>query len=82
VYVPDPGKDTTNLRSALHLNAQDFPGFAFGNDLEWPATDLAIGRESLRGNAGIEHDFEALAAKWALNGFGDFHIRMISGFIR
>jgi hypothetical protein len=59
--------------SALHLDAQDFAGFTFGNDFEWPATDLAIGRKPLGGNTGVEHDFEALAAKWAMDGFGCFH---------
>jgi hypothetical protein len=73
LYVPDPAKDTTILGLTLYLNAQDFAGFAFGKDLEWPATDLAIGCKSLRRDAGIEHDFEALAAKWALDGFGNFH---------
>jgi hypothetical protein len=73
VYVPGSAKDTTNLVLALHLNADDFAGFTFGDDLEWPATDLAIGCESLRGNTGVEHDFEALAAKGALDGFGCFH---------
>jgi len=57
----------------LRLNAQDFAGLAFDNDLEWPATDFAIGRKSLCRNAGIDHEIEALAAKWALNGFGSFH---------
>jgi hypothetical protein len=58
---------------ALHVNTQDFTGLAFGNNLEWSATDLAVGCEALCGDAGIEHDFEALAAKWTLDGFGDFH---------
>jgi hypothetical protein len=82
VYVPDPAKDTTNFRSALHRNTQDFAGFALGNDLEWPATDLAVGCEPLCRDAGVEHDFEALAAKWALDGFGDFHMPIVSGFTR
>jgi len=67
---------------ALHLNTQDFAGFAFGNNLEWPAADLAVSCEPLRGDAGVEHNFEALAAKWALDGFGDFHTPIVSGFTR
>jgi hypothetical protein len=74
VYVPDPAKDITNLVSASHLDAQNFAGFTFGKNLEWPATDFAIGRKPLRAGAGIDHDVEALAAKWALDGFGDFHV--------
>jgi hypothetical protein len=61
-----------------HLNTQDFAGLAFDNDFEWPATDFAIGRKSLRRNAGINHEVEALAAKWALDGFGNFHVAIIS----
>jgi hypothetical protein len=76
--VPASTKDTTNLISALYLNAQDFTRLAFGNDLEWAATDLAISRKPLRPDAGVEHDFEALAAKGALDGFGDFHVAITS----
>jgi hypothetical protein len=79
LYVPAPAKDTTNLVLALYLNTQDFAGFAFDRNLEWPATDLAIGRKPLRRNAGIDHDFKPLTAKWALDGFGNFHIGIISG---
>jgi hypothetical protein len=57
----------------LHLNTRDFAGLAFNKNLKWPATDFAIGRKSLRRNACIDHEIKALAAKWALNGFGDFH---------
>jgi hypothetical protein len=62
----------------LNLETYNFTRFAFGNDLEWPATDLAICSETLGRNAGVEHDFEALAAKGALDGFGDFHVAMTS----
>jgi hypothetical protein len=62
----------------LHLNTQDFTGLAFNKNLKWPATDFAIGRKSLCPNAGINHEVEALAAKWALDGFGNFHVVIIS----
>ena len=78
MYVPAPAKDTTNLVLALRLNAQDFARLTFNKDLEWPATDLAIGRKPLRRNAGIDRKFEDLTAKGTLDGFGDFHETMVS----
>jgi hypothetical protein len=62
----------------LNFETYDFARLAFGNNVEWPATDLAIGGETLCRDAGVEHDFEALTAKGALDGFGDFHVAMTS----
>jgi hypothetical protein len=57
----------------LYLNTQDFAGLAFGYNLKRAATDLAIGGKPLVGDAGVDGDFKALAAKGALDGFGNFH---------
>jgi hypothetical protein len=58
----------------VDLEAQHLARFAFGRHLEGTATYLAIGRKPLPGGAGIDNQFEALAAMRALNGFADFHI--------
>jgi hypothetical protein len=65
----------------LYLNTQDFAGLAFGNDLKWPATDLAIGGKPLVSNAGVDGNFKALAAKGTLDRFGNFHRAIINHVI-
>ena len=60
--------------SASHFHAKHFTGFALGEDLEWAAADFAVGREPLRGDAGIHDDLESLPAKGALNGLWDFKV--------
>jgi hypothetical protein len=37
------------------FQAEDFAGFAFGDDFEGTATDFAVGGEALRGDAGVNH---------------------------
>jgi hypothetical protein len=38
-----------------NFQAEDFAGFAFGDDLEGTATDFAVGGEALGGDAGVNH---------------------------
>jgi hypothetical protein len=38
-----------------NFQAEDFAGFAFGEDLEGTAADFAVGGEALRGDAGVNH---------------------------
>jgi hypothetical protein len=64
---------TQNLLPALRLQPENLARLAFGEDLERPAADFAIGRKPLRGDAGVNHQVEALAAIWALDGLADFH---------
>jgi hypothetical protein len=61
--------------SALSSDFQTdhFPGLAFHTHFKWAATNLAIRRETLDGDACIDRQFEHLPTKWALNGFGNFH---------
>ena len=56
-----------------HIQAQHLARFALGYDFEWPATNLAVSRESLCGDARVHRQVEALAAKGALDGLGHFH---------
>jgi hypothetical protein len=74
LYGPDLAKDTTNLTLTLHLKTQDLAGLALGKHLKWATTDLAIGREALGCDACVDHKLKTLATKWALNGFGYFHV--------
>src|SRR5664280_2698481 len=46
----------------LHFEAQDLARFAFGDDLEGTATDLAIRCKPLEGDARINDDFKSLSA--------------------
>lgn len=52
---------------ALHLKANNFSRLAFGVNLERPAAYFAISREALDGDARIDNEVEALAAKRTLN---------------
>jgi hypothetical protein len=56
-----------------HREAQNFAIFAFDRDLERPATDFAIGREPLVGDAHIDGHIERLAAVRTLDGGELFH---------
>jgi hypothetical protein len=58
----------------LNFKAQDLPRLTFGNHLERTATNFAIGRETLEGDAGINDNFESLSAKGALDRFRHFHL--------
>jgi len=51
----------------------DFARFAFGHNLERTATDLAIGRKPLAGDAGINRHRRRLAAERALDVREFFH---------
>jgi len=62
----------------VYLNTRDFAGLAFNKHVKWPATDLAIGREALGCDACVDHKLKALAAVWALDRFGNFHVAMIN----
>ena len=55
------------------VEAEDLPGLAVGDDLEGATADLAVGRETLGGQAGIDHQFEGLTAERTLHRLGDFH---------
>jgi hypothetical protein len=66
----------------LHLNIQDFARLAFGKHFKWPATDLAVSRKPLRRNARIDHKLKGLAAVWALDGFGNFHVAGVGDCVR
>src|SRR6266496_2882496 len=61
--------------TAQHIQGENLARFAFRNDLERPATDLAVRRELLRGLAGVDHQLEALPAKGALHSLGQLHPR-------
>ena len=56
-----------------HFQGQEFARLAFNRQFKWPAADLAIRRESLRGGARINHEGKLLTAIRALDGFADFH---------
>jgi len=58
---------------ALNFEAQDFAGFAFGEDIEGAAADFAVGGEALLGERGVHDEIEFLAAEGALDWCGDFH---------
>jgi hypothetical protein len=47
---------------SLYFQAHDFTRFAFSNHFRRSATNLTIGRKSLRWNARIHHQIEALTA--------------------
>ena len=59
--------------SGFNFETQHFTRLAFGDDLEWPAADFAVGGETLKRHTRVNHQVEALAAKRALDGFRDFH---------
>src|SRR5439155_9309268 len=48
-------------------------GLALGDHFKWPAANFAVGGESLRGDAGVDDQSDALAAERALKGRADFH---------
>jgi hypothetical protein len=58
---------------ALDIQAQNFARLALDDDLKRPAANLAIRREPLRRDAGINGQLERLATKRALDGFGNLH---------
>ena len=62
------------MLSSAHLYAQNLSRLAFRRHLERAATDLAIGRETLRRNARINHQIKSLTTKRAVNGFRNFHL--------
>jgi len=55
--------------TAQHIQGENFSRLAFSHDFEGAATDLAISREALRGNARVDDQLEALAAERALDIF-------------
>ena len=59
--------------TAQDLDAEDFTRLAFHHELEWTTADLAIGGDSLVGNAGVQCEFKGLTAVRTLNSFGNFH---------
>src|SRR5688572_8823345 len=61
--------------SSQHIEAQDFARLAIDNHLKRTAADFAIRRETLRRDAGVDDQLEALAAERALDGFSDLHQR-------
>jgi hypothetical protein len=59
--------------AGLHVQAQNFARLALRNDFARAAADLAVGRETLKTRARVNHDLEALPAVRTLDGLGDFH---------
>jgi hypothetical protein len=59
----------------LHVQTDNLAWLAFRENFKWPAAHFAVGGESLRLDAGVDHQFEALTTEWALNGLGDLHQR-------
>ena len=59
--------------SLQHVESQDLAGFAVGNDLKGATANLAVRRETLGGQAGVDHQFEGLTAEGTLHRLGDFH---------
>jgi hypothetical protein len=57
----------------LDIQAQNFPRLALDDDFKRPATNLAIGGETLRRDARIDGQIKRLAAERALDGFGYLH---------
>ena len=57
------------------VQSEDLTGFAVGDDLEGTTADLAVGGETLGGQAGVDHQFEGLTAEGTLHRLGDFHGR-------
>jgi len=57
----------------LRVQAQNFTGFTFRDDLERTAANFAIRREPLKSRAGIHHDLERLSAEGTGDFFGNFH---------
>ena len=55
------------------LQTQNFSRLALGGDFNRAAANLAIGRETLGGRAGVNHQFKALTAERTLDGRRDFH---------
>jgi len=51
----------------LYFEAQNFAGFAFGEDFEGAAADFAIGSELLLRNRSIHDQIEALSAERTLD---------------
>ena len=59
--------------AGLHVQAQNLPGFAFGDDFERATADFAVGREALAPDAGVDGDLEGLATVRATDGLGLLH---------
>ena len=49
-------------------------GLALGDHFKWPAANFAVGGESLRGDAGVDDQSDALAAERALNCLRNLHV--------
>jgi hypothetical protein len=60
------------------LQPEDLPRLALDQHLKWPATDLAVRGEPLRGNTGVYLQVEKLAAKRALDSSGSQHARYLA----
>lgn len=56
-----------------HLDAHHFAWFTFHGHFKRPATNLAVGREALRLDGGIDDDLAGLPAIGALNGLTGLH---------
>jgi hypothetical protein len=59
----------------MGLQAENLARLALCMDFQGPATNLAVGREMLAGDASIDNDLKGLTAERALNGSGNFHKR-------
>ena len=57
----------------MHVQTDNLARLAFRENFKWPAAHFAIGGESLRLDTGVDHQFEALTAEWALDDLGDLH---------
>ena len=71
--VPRSG-DGSKASPAGDRHAHDLARLAFGGDFKGAAADFAVGDETLGGDAGVEHQFHALAAEGAVQGRGGFHV--------
>jgi hypothetical protein len=56
-----------------NIQTQNFPRLAFDDDFKRPAAHFAIRCEVLRRDARVNDRFKRLAAKGALNDFGNLH---------
>src|SRR5262245_11228618 len=65
--------------SAPHFQAQNLARLAFCEHLKRPTTNFAIGRKALFGDRGVNGQLKRLAAKRALDRFGDLHEYVILG---
>lgn len=56
-----------------NLQRKHFARFALGRHFERAATNLAIGGETLRRDAGVDHQFKGLTTERTLHRFGNLH---------